>query len=95
VYVILSNPTHPGFPPSIPDKTCIGLKLQQLYLPELKMNWGQAVSALTKSWKAYRIVGRNGEPRSDLAYRIVSIQNAMGIEKSCFTELEGMEINDD
>ena len=42
-------------------------ELQQLYLPELKMNWGQAVSALTKSCKAYRIAGRNGEPLTDLA----------------------------
>src|SRR5215469_322306 len=65
-------------------------ELQQIFLPDLNMNFGQAISALKKSWKAYNIAGRNGTYRTDIAYRIRSIQNAMGIEKSEFPELEGM-----
>jgi hypothetical protein len=65
-------------------------ELQQLYLPELKMCWGPACSALKKSWREYKIAGRNGEPRGDIAWRINRIQSAMGIEKSQFPELEGM-----
>src|SRR5262249_13357637 len=64
-------------------------ELQQIFLPNLNMNFGQAVSALKKSWKAYKIAGRSGEPRGDLAYRIVRIQDALGIEKSTFPELQG------
>jgi hypothetical protein len=59
------------------------------------MNYGRAVSALRKSWTAYRIAGRNGEPRADLALRIVRIQSALGIEKSVFPELQGMEMHDE
>jgi hypothetical protein len=70
-------------------------ELQQLYLPELNMRWGPAVSALKKLWKSYKIAGRTGEPRSDLAWKINQIQKAMGIEKSEFPELEGMETDDE
>jgi hypothetical protein len=70
-------------------------ELQQLYLPELNMRWGPAVSALKKLWKSYKIAGRTGEPRSDLAWKINQIQKAMGIEKSEFPELEGMETYDE
>ena len=70
-------------------------ELQQLYLPELNMRWGPAVSALKKLWKSYKIAGRTGVPRSDLAWKINQIQKAMGIEKSEFPELEGMETDDE
>ena len=70
-------------------------ELQQLYLPELNMRWGPAVSALKKLWKSYKIAGRTGEPRSDLAWKINQIQKAMGIEKSEFPELDGMETDDE
>src|SRR5215469_7257433 len=66
-------------------------ELQQTYIPSLHMNWGQCCSALKKSWKAYKIAGRNGEPRGDIAWRIRSIESALGIEKSEFPELEGMD----
>lgn len=46
-------------------------------------------------WKRYKIAGRTGEPRSDLAWKINQIQKAMGIEKSEFPELEGMESTDE
>ena len=64
-------------------------ELQQLYLPELNMRWGPAVSALKKLWKSYKIAGRTGEPRSDLAWKINQIQKAMGIEKSEFPGTRG------
>jgi hypothetical protein len=46
-------------------------------------------------WKSYKIAGRTGEPRSDLAWKINQIQKAMGIEKSEFPELEGMETHNE
>src|SRR5215467_4266062 len=82
-----------------PNESCISSRydiqgmhwqeLQQLYLPELNMRWGPAVSALKKLWKSYKIAGRTGEPRSDLAWKINRV--AMGLEKSEFPELEGMD----
>jgi len=69
-------------------------ELQQLYLPELNTRWGPAVSALKKLWKSYKFAGRTGEPRSDLAWKINRVQFAMGLEKSQFPELEGMDYDD-
>lgn len=66
-------------------------ELQELYLPEVKMRFGPAVSALKKLWKSYKIAGRNGEPRGDIAWNIRNIQRAMGIPESQFEELEGMD----
>lgn len=67
-------------------------ELQKLWIPGLKMTYGAAVSALTKSWTAYRIAGRNGEPRGDLAIRILNIQKNLGIPQSdgLYEELEQM-----
>lgn len=48
---------------------------------------GDAANFLKKSWKAYRIAGAKGEPRTDLACRIVSIQEKLGIGQSDFHEL--------
>lgn len=59
------------------------------------MNWGQAISAMKRTWTAYRIAGQNGEPREDLAIRIRKIQGAMGIQKSSFPELEEMGYTDE
>lgn len=70
-------------------------ELQQIYLPELGMCWGPACNSLKKLWKSYKIAGRNGEPRRDIAWKINAIQKAMGIEKSEFPELEGMETSDE
>lgn len=66
--------------------------LQQMYLPELKMCFGPACNSLKKLWKSYKIAGRTGEPRSDIAWKINQIQKAMGIEVSQFPELESMGI---
>src|SRR5215471_5703577 len=70
-------------------------ELQQIYLPELGMCWGPACNSLKKLWKSYKIAGRNGEPRRDIAWKINAIQKAMGIEKSEFPELEGSETSDE
>jgi hypothetical protein len=64
---------------------------QQIYLPEVRMNFGQAISAVKRSFQAYRIAGSRGEPRGDIAYRINRLQSAMGLEKSQFPELDGMD----
>ena len=53
--------------------------LQQMYLPELKMCFGPACNSLKKLWKSYKIAGRTGEPRSDIAWKINRIQDALGI----------------
>lgn len=63
-------------------------ELQQIYLPELGMCWGPACSALRKSWYAYKMAGRQGGYRSDIAFRINRIQAAMGIPKIEFHELD-------
>lgn len=62
-------------------------EVQQTCVPELQMNVGQSISALRKSWRAYKIAGRNGEPRKDLAYRINHIEDSLGLEKFQFEEL--------
>jgi len=58
--------------------------------------------ALKKSWKEYKMAGRNGMYRGDIAWGINRIQSAMGIEKSEYPELEGIsdeeseeELNDE
>jgi hypothetical protein len=65
-------------------------ELQQLYLPELNMCWGPACNSLKKLWKSYKIAGRNGEPRGDIAMKIRNVQSSMGIQQSEFPELEGI-----
>ncbi|MFZ0220378.1 MAG: hypothetical protein WAM42_01625 [Candidatus Nitrosopolaris sp.] len=63
-------------------------ELQQIYLPELGMCWGPACSALRKSWYAYKMAGRQGGYRADIAFRINRIQAVMGIPKIEFHELD-------
>ncbi len=65
------------------------------YVPDMGCSVGGCISALKRSWKAYYIAGRNGEPRGDLAWRINSLQSSLGIEKSTFPELEGMMMDDE
>ena len=48
---------------------------------------------MKRSWLAYKLAGRNGMFRGDLAWRINRLKSAMGIERSNFPELEG--INDE
>lgn len=52
------------------------------------MKWGQVCSALKKTWKSFSSQQRKeGIYRGDLAFRIVKIQRALGIEESVFPEL--------
>ena len=60
------------------------------YVPEMSCSVGGCISALKKLWKSYKICGRTGEPRSDIAWNIRNLQGSLGlIERSNFPELEG------
>jgi hypothetical protein len=65
-------------------------ELREMYLPEVKMKFGPACSAIRKLWKSYKIAGRMGESRSWQAWKITEIQRAMGLEESIFPELENI-----
>jgi len=64
----------------------------EIYLPELRMTLGKACNSLKKLWKNYKIAGRTGEYRDDIAWKIVRIESVLGIEKTEFSELEGMDL---
>ena len=57
------------------------------YVPEMGCSVGGCISALKRSWKAYKIAGRNGEPRGDIAWRIRNLQLTMGIKTTDFEML--------
>ena len=63
---------------------------QQVYLPSLKMNVGQAWNRLKKLWKNYKISGRTCQYRGDVAYEIIRIQAALDIPRSDLPEIEGI-----
>jgi hypothetical protein len=93
---------NPNWVSSKYDTSMPWKELQQTPIPELKdqngqiMNWGKSVSALKKSWKAYKMAGQTGEPRRPIAWRIVSIIKALGLDPvPQFPELEGMDVEDD
>jgi hypothetical protein len=66
-------------------------ELQQLYLPEINMTFGQGCSSLIKLWKGYRQARLQGLPgSSEISYKINAIQRAMGVEVTHFEELEAM-----
>jgi hypothetical protein len=68
--------------------------LQKTYVPELKMRIGSAISAIKKNWKLYRMDdGR--EPRSSIAFKIVRLESGLGLEKSIFPELEGINLEEE
>ena len=56
---------------------------------------GEVMSALKRSWKAYKIAGRNGSYRTDIAYRINNLEDGLGIEKAIFPELDEMDVYDE
>jgi hypothetical protein len=58
----------------------------QIFIPELQMNWGEAWSALKKSWKSYKKAraSNNQMEMNILAVRINNIQEWMGIEVTDF-----------
>ena len=62
-------------------------EIREIYIPELGMCFGPSCEALRKSWYAYKRLGRDGGYRSDIAYRINKIQNALGFPMSEFPEL--------
>jgi hypothetical protein len=94
----LRNYDRLRFDPDTPNESWVSSKydiegmhwteLQQIYLPELGMCWEPACSVVRKSWYAYKMAGRQGGYRSDIAFRINRIQAAMGIPKIEFHELD-------
>ena len=69
-------------------------EVSEIFISELDMTFGAAINSLKKLWKSYKIAGRTGEFRGDTAWKITQIQDALGIEKSIFPELEGMDVYD-
>ena len=49
--------------------------------------FGSSVQRFEECWFAYKMAGKSGTYRGDIAWRINTIQNAMGIKKSEFPEL--------
>jgi len=67
-------------------------EISQIYLPEIGLTFGAAINSLKKLWFSYKMAGKSGTGyRADIAYRINEVQAAMGVPKSRFPELEGME----
>ena len=65
--------------------------MKGVYIPELSMSFGQACSALKKSWRHYRILGREGAYRDDIGWRIQRIQQALGLERTQFEDQQSEE----
>lgn len=69
-------------------------ELKAIEIPDLldqdgnPMNWGQACSALRKTWYRYKTEKRQGINVRPLAYRIKKIQRSMGITEAQFPELD-------
>src|SRR5215831_16897569 len=65
---------------------------REIYLPSIGVNVGVAWNSLKKLWKSYKIAGRTGEPRRDIAWKINRLQAGLDLERSEFPELEGMAL---
>ena len=66
-------------------------EIQQIYVEDLGMTWGQACSALKKSWNSYKRARSRGEGTyntRDIALRILRIQHGLGIPQSEFPDLD-------
>src|ERR1700745_3554287 len=60
------------------------------YVPSQGCSVGDCINSMKKLWKKYRILGYNGEPRGDIAWKLRNLQRDLGlIERSEFPELEG------
>lgn len=91
-YKKLKEPRQPN-PNWISDKYDLQSMTQETWIPELQCTYGGACSAFKKLWKKYKILGDKGEQRSDVAYNIVKIEAALGMEKSQFPELEHLDLD--
>jgi hypothetical protein len=60
------------------------------------MNFGRSFEALRKTWRSFKLSRKNGSPASELALRILKLQNGLGLPLADFEqELErygGMEM---
>jgi len=56
------------------------------------MTFGAAINSLKKLWFSYKMAGKSGTGyRADIAYKINEVKRALGLPRSRFPELEGME----
>jgi hypothetical protein len=66
--------------------------IREIFIPELQMTFGQASSALKRSWYAYRRSRKEGSGyNNDLAWRINRIQHYLGIPLTEFQD--GPDLN--
>lgn len=59
-------------------------ELKRIYIPELGMTVGAAISALKRSWRKYRWSKQDNEPTGDLSMRILRLQKGLGLVQSDF-----------
>lgn len=61
--------------------------IRDIFIPQLEMTFGQACSALKRSWYAYKMSRKEvGGYNNDLAWRINRIQHYLGIPLTEFSE---------
>lgn len=70
-------------------------EISEIYLPEIDMRFGSACSALKKLWKSYKIAGRSESREAILHGKLIAYNLPLGIERSQFPELEGMNDDED
>ena len=67
-------------------------ELSEIYVDDLDMTFGAAINSLKKLWFSYKMAGKSGTGyRADICYKINEVKRALGLPKSRFPELEGME----
>jgi hypothetical protein len=70
-------------------------EIREIPIPELGegMTFGTSFEALRKSWFSYKRSRKDGFPASDVAFRILKIQKALGLPLSEFPELDSDWVN--
>jgi hypothetical protein len=67
-------------------------ELSEIDVDDLGMTFGAAINSLKKLWFSYKMSRKSGTGyRADIAWKINEVKSALGLPKSHFPELEGME----
>jgi hypothetical protein len=67
-------------------------EVSEIYVDDLDMTFGAGINSLKKLWFSYKMAGKSGTGyRADIAYRINELKSSLGLPRSRFPELEGME----
>lgn len=66
-------------------------EVSQIYVDDLGMTFGSAINSLKKLWFSYKTARKSGAYRADICYKINEVKKALGLPKSRFPELEGIE----